>query len=64
MRFLSTPKRAARVITKVALNQSGETGTYYDEHGDPMQGSEFIRTPGVAEQIVAETRSFLAASSA
>ena len=33
MKILSTPKRAARVITKVLIDASGQTGVYYDEGG-------------------------------
>ena len=33
MKILSTPKRAARVITKILIDASGRTGIYYDEHG-------------------------------
>jgi NAD(P)-dependent dehydrogenase (short-subunit alcohol dehydrogenase family) len=61
MKFLSTPKRSARVITQVLLNPEGRTGMYYGEHGQVMQGSEQVRTPGFAEDVVAETRAFLAA---
>lgn len=60
MKFLSTPKRAARVITNVLLNPAGTTGMYYGEHGQRMQGSEQVRDPGFAESVVAQTRAFLA----
>ena len=33
MKFLSTPKRAGRVITKVLTDASSQTGVYYDEGG-------------------------------
>ena len=59
MKFLSTPKRAARVITNVLIDSSGKTGVYYNERGQPMLGSEEVRTPGFAERIVAETRALL-----
>ena len=59
-KFLSTPKRAARVITNVLLNPEGKTGMYYGEHGQVMQRSEQVRTPGFAEDVVAQTRAFLA----
>lgn len=62
LKFLSTPKRAARVITHVLLNSEGKTGVYYGEHGQVMQGSEQVRTPGFAEHVVAQTRAFLAAT--
>lgn len=60
MKFLSTPKRSARVIAHVLLNPEGKTGVYYGEHGQVMQGSEQVRTPGFAEDVVAQTRAFLA----
>ena len=44
MKILSTPKRAARVITKVLMNESGVAGIYYDESGRPMQGSTLVVT--------------------
>ncbi len=59
MKFLSTPERAARVITKVVLNESGETGIYYDESGHPMLGSALVRDPVFQDCVVAETRAFL-----
>jgi NAD(P)-dependent dehydrogenase (short-subunit alcohol dehydrogenase family) len=59
MTFLSTPTRAARVITKALLNQSGETGIYYDERGRPMPGSVLVRDPKFQDRVVAETRALL-----
>jgi NAD(P)-dependent dehydrogenase (short-subunit alcohol dehydrogenase family) len=59
IKVLSTPKRAARVITKVLIDASGQTGVYYDEGGHPMLGSALVRDPKFAERIVAETRAFL-----
>src|SRR5580700_8753133 len=43
IKVLSTPKRAARVITKVLTYTSSQTGVYYDESGRPMLGSEQVR---------------------
>ena len=60
IKILSTPKRAARVITKVLVNESRETGVYYDEAGNPMQGSQLVRDPKFQDRVVAETRSLLA----
>ena len=60
MKFLSTPKRAARVITKVLTDPSGQTGVYYDESGQPMQGSTLVRDPKFQDRVIAETRSLLA----
>lgn len=58
-KILSTPKRAARVITKVLTDASRETGVYYDEGGRPMQGSTLVRDPKFQDRVVAETRALL-----
>jgi len=60
IKILSTPKRAARVITKVLVNESGETGIYYNEVGHPMQGSALVRDLKFQDRVVAETRFLLA----
>jgi hypothetical protein len=59
MKFLSTPKRAARVITKILTDTSGRTSVYYDEGGQPMLGSTLARDPKFQERVVAETRALL-----
>jgi len=59
-KFLSTPQRAARVLTKILIDTSGQTGIYYDERGQPMQGSMLVRDPKFQDRIVAETRALLA----
>jgi NAD(P)-dependent dehydrogenase (short-subunit alcohol dehydrogenase family) len=59
MKFLSTPKRAARVITKIMTDASGRTGVYYDERGHPMLGSALVRDPKFQEGVVTETRALL-----
>jgi hypothetical protein len=59
IKYWSTPKRAARVITNALLNESGETGIYYDEGGRAMLGSELVRDPKFQDRVVAETRAFL-----
>jgi NAD(P)-dependent dehydrogenase (short-subunit alcohol dehydrogenase family) len=64
MPFLSTPKRAARVITKIMLDGSGKTGVYYDESGRPMKGSALVQDPKFQDRVVAETRALLASVSA
>jgi hypothetical protein len=33
IKILSTPKRAAHVITKILIDAPGQTGVYYDEGG-------------------------------
>lgn len=62
VKVLSTPKRAARVITKILTDSSGRTGIYYDESGHPMPGSARLRDVAFQERVVAETRAFLAAA--
>jgi hypothetical protein len=58
IKILSTPKRAAREITKILINASGQTGVYYDEGGRPMRGSALVRDPTFQDRVVAETRAF------
>jgi NAD(P)-dependent dehydrogenase (short-subunit alcohol dehydrogenase family) len=60
VKILSTPKRAASVITKIMIDASGQTGIYYDEGGHPMLGSALVRDPKFQDRIVAETRALLA----
>jgi NAD(P)-dependent dehydrogenase (short-subunit alcohol dehydrogenase family) len=59
IRILSTPRRAARVITRILVDASGQTGVYYDEGGKPMQGSAIVRDPKFQDRVVAETRALL-----
>ncbi|WP_428394015.1 SDR family NAD(P)-dependent oxidoreductase [Lichenicoccus sp.] len=59
VKYWSTPKRAAAVITKVVTDKSGATGVYYDDAGRPMQGSSQVRDPEFAERVVRETRGLL-----
>ena len=59
IKILSTPKRAARVITKILIDASGQTGVYYDEGGHPMLGSALVRDPKFTGRVVAETRALL-----
>ena len=59
IKVLSTPKRAARVFTKILIDKSLQTGVYYDESGHPMQGSAVLRDPKFQDRVVAETRAFL-----
>ena len=60
VKILSTPKRAARVITNILIDASGQTGVYYDEGGQPMQGSALVRDPQFQDRVVSETRALLA----
>jgi hypothetical protein len=59
IKVLSTPKRAARVITKVVINASCQTGVYYDEGGHPTLGSALVRDPKFQDRVVAETHDLL-----
>ena len=61
LKFLSTPKRAARVISHIMTGSSRQTGVYFDERGMPKEPSVAMRDPKFAERIVAETRALLPA---
>jgi NAD(P)-dependent dehydrogenase (short-subunit alcohol dehydrogenase family) len=60
--FLSTPKHAARVISKLLVDTSGQTGVYYDQRGRAMTGSAQVSDPTFQERVVAETRALLGTS--
>lgn len=60
LKILTTPKIAARVITKILIDTSDQTGVYYDEGGQPMLGSALVRDPKFQERVVSETRALLA----
>ena len=60
MKYGSTPRRAALVLTKILTDESGRTGMYYDEKGHPMSGSALVSDPKFDARVVAETRSLLA----
>ena len=59
VKYWSTPARAAKVITNAVLNESGQTGVYYDDRGQPMLGSTLVRDPEFQDRVVAETRALL-----
>lgn len=59
IKILSTPKRAARMLTKIMTDTSGKTGIYYDEGGQPMRGSAQVHDPQFQDRVVAETRALL-----
>ena len=59
IKYWSTPGRAAKVITDAVLNESGQTGIYYDERGRPMMGSTQARDPEFQDRVVEETRALL-----
>ncbi len=58
-RYSSTPKKSAKVITRVLTDTSDRTGVYFDEKGQPMQGSEQARDTKFQKRVVAETRALL-----
>ncbi len=58
-RYRSSPDRAARVITRIVTDESGGTGIYYDQAGQPMAGSALVRDPEFQDRVVAETRALL-----
>ncbi|MGW6282975.1 SDR family NAD(P)-dependent oxidoreductase [Kribbella sp. NPDC055071] len=60
IKYWSTPRRAARVITTVLTDTSGATGVYYDENGKPMLASTQVRDPVFCARVVSETRALLA----
>jgi NAD(P)-dependent dehydrogenase (short-subunit alcohol dehydrogenase family) len=60
IKYWSTPKRAAQVITGVLADDWNRTGMYYDENGEPMAASAQVSDPAFAARIVAETRALLA----
>jgi len=60
IKIMSTPEKAARVITAVVTDTAGKTGMYYDELGRPMRSSVLVDSPKFQDRVVAETREFLA----
>ncbi|GHO59871.1 hypothetical protein KSB_83460 [Ktedonobacter robiniae] len=42
IKYWSTSKRAVRVITKILMNEAGQTGTYYDDGGHLMLASTLV----------------------
>ncbi|MFC1408627.1 SDR family NAD(P)-dependent oxidoreductase [Streptacidiphilus sp. N1-12] len=55
----STPKRAARMITRVLTEEADSTGVYHDEKGNSMLGSTQVRDTAFQDRVVAETRALL-----
>ncbi len=60
IKYWTSPKAAARMITGVMTDPSGASGEYYDETGAPMRGSELVHDPEFQARVVGETRAFLA----
>jgi NAD(P)-dependent dehydrogenase (short-subunit alcohol dehydrogenase family) len=59
----STPQQAARVASKVLLNESDQTGVYYDEAGQPKLPSTQVRDQSFVQRVIDETRALLASMS-
>ena len=57
--YSSTPKKSAKVITKILIDESGKTGVYFDEKGQPMPGSAQVRDTDFQDRVVTETRALL-----
>jgi len=57
--YSSTPKKSAKVITKILIDESGKTGVYFDEKGQPMLGSAQVRDTDFQDRVVTETRALL-----
>jgi len=57
--YSSTPDKSAKVIAGVLTDESGRTGVYFDEKGQPMFGSALSQDPKFQDLVVAETRSLL-----
>lgn len=58
-RYSSTPKKSAKVIANVLMDETGHTGIYFDEKGHPMVGSALARDAEFQDRVVAETRALL-----
>ncbi|HEY3337634.1 MAG TPA: SDR family NAD(P)-dependent oxidoreductase [Propionicimonas sp.] len=59
MPHYTTPKKAAKVIVRILTSQTPQTGTYFDEDGNPMRGSAQVHDPAFQDRVVAETRALL-----
>ncbi|WP_353647434.1 SDR family NAD(P)-dependent oxidoreductase [Nakamurella sp. A5-74] len=59
VKYWSTPKRAARVITSILVADSTASGVYFDEKGRPMTGSDQVSDPAFQDRVVSETRALL-----
>jgi NAD(P)-dependent dehydrogenase (short-subunit alcohol dehydrogenase family) len=59
MKYWSDPKRAGRVATRILIDESGQTGIYYDDGGEPMLASKEVRDPEFSARVVSETRALL-----
>lgn len=59
IKYWSTPKRAAKVITKAVINEAGQTGVYFDERGEPMASSAQVQDPAFQDRVLDEARKLL-----
>lgn len=59
IKVLSTPRRAAKIITKIMTDQAFATGQYYDEGGHIMQGSVQVHDCQFQQRVVDETRALI-----
>ena len=57
--YSSTPKKSAKIITNILIDESGKTGVYFDEKGHPMLGSAQVRDTDFQDHVVTETRALL-----
>jgi hypothetical protein len=63
IKISSTSKRAAREITKILINASGQTGVYYERAAARCEALRSCAIRRSRDRVVAETRAFLAAHS-
>ena len=57
--ILTTPAQAGRVMTRLMTDGKAPTGTYFDERGRPMQGSQLAHSPEFGRRVVVETRALV-----
>jgi NAD(P)-dependent dehydrogenase (short-subunit alcohol dehydrogenase family) len=57
--ILTTPRQAGRVITRLITDPKAPTGTYFDERGRPMRGSDRAHDPEFGRLVVLETRALV-----
>lgn len=60
VKVLSTPQRAAKIISNIMTGQASATGQYYDEGGHVMQGSQQVHDNSFQQRVVDETRTLIA----
>ncbi len=60
VRFLNTPEKAAHLLERLLLNDSGQAGMYYDARGNPTAGSDLVQSTQFQERVILETRALLA----